>query len=738
MKSLRRWVKAAIMGLSVALVGAIVAPTPLAWELEETIGLDWLFAWRGSRPAPPEVVIVTLDGPSAHLLKLPDDPRRWSRALHGRLIDQLERAGATAIGFDIMFDGFRAPEEDRIFASAIARAGNVVLFESLNKKTLQVPAGEFVLERLVPPPASFAKGAAALAPFPLPKVPAKVDRVWNFKSEAGDAPTFPVVMLQLYSLGVYDELRERLLALRPALDLPATAAEVLDTHGVVNLIYRLRRIFSSDTRLASELLSRIENVPPYPTHADGRLLRALVRLYQGGNSFYLNFYGPPRSITMIPYHRALGDGVPNVDLRGKAVFVGFAAAEQPTQKDGFYTVYSLASGLDISGVELAATAFGNLIEDLPVRPLSFSEQISVLVLWGLLIGAILRAAPVPLAVLSCLSAVAVYVALAQAEFNSKAVWFPLVTPLLLQAPLALFVAIFWRYADANQERRQIRRAFGYYLPVGAIDEIVKSVGDVAARGKVVYGICLSTDASQYTALAERMDPRELGALLNDYYGAMFARVKARGGIVSDVVGDAMFAVWTAPQPDVALRRAACLAACEIRRAAALPTRIGVHAGQILLGNIGAGERYEYRAVGDVANTTTRIQELNKVLGTHVIASREGICDVADLAARELGTFLLAGKSSHLCMYELLSEFDVQEDGMRRLCADFAEGLQMFRAQRWAEAETVFSRLEQAHPEDGPSHFYASLVRQYSAQRPAADWAGTIIISKDGKASIGGL
>ncbi|NTU61189.1 MAG: CHASE2 domain-containing protein, partial [Caldiserica bacterium] len=80
----------------------------------------------------------------------------------------------------------------------------------------------------------------------------------------------------------------------------------------------------------------------------------------------LNFYGPPGSITTIPYHVAATDGAPDAglnlpDLTGKVVFVGFSDLYDPGQPDRFYTVFTNADGVDLSGVEIAATAFGNLL-----------------------------------------------------------------------------------------------------------------------------------------------------------------------------------------------------------------------------------------------------------------------------------------------------------------------------------------------------------------------------------------
>jgi adenylate cyclase len=74
---------------------------------------------------------------------------------------------------------------------------------------------------------------------------------------------------------------------------------------------------------------------------------AMIRLYQAGNLHYLNFYGPPYSITTIPSADILQTADLPVDLTGKVVFIGQSEGFQPNQTDGFYTVYSQSNGLDV-------------------------------------------------------------------------------------------------------------------------------------------------------------------------------------------------------------------------------------------------------------------------------------------------------------------------------------------------------------------------------------------------------
>src|SRR4051794_30170510 len=93
----------AVLGLLVAVVGVLVGSLDVAHEVEDNSGLGLLFKLRGAKKPPPQVVIVSIDRESSEMLKIPDNPERWSRALHARLIDTLANEGASAIVFDVYF-----------------------------------------------------------------------------------------------------------------------------------------------------------------------------------------------------------------------------------------------------------------------------------------------------------------------------------------------------------------------------------------------------------------------------------------------------------------------------------------------------------------------------------------------------------------------------------------------------------------------------------------------------------
>ncbi len=127
--------------------------------------------------------------------------------------------------------------------------------------------------------------------------------------------------------------------------------------------------------------------------------------------------------------------------------------------------------------------------------------------------------------------------------------------------------------------------------------------------------------------------------MNDYYGVLFRIVEEHGGEISDTAGDSMVAVWATAEPNPDVQRRALRASIAMieaveafnrqRPSAPLPTRIGLESGELVIGNIGSEQRYEYRAIGDIVNTAARIQGLNAVLGTRVLVSAATLSGSAD-------------------------------------------------------------------------------------------------------------
>ena len=724
-----------LFGLIATVFGMLAGAVPAVLRLEENFGLASLFLMRGPREAPAEVVVVSLDKRSSDAFGLPNEPAKWPRTLHAELVERLVADGAAVIGFDVLFDNPAAVDADARLGAALGQAGNVVLAAFLHKTNVGASQdGRIVLsaEKLIPPVSPIAAGALAVAPFALPVVPVRVSQFWTFKASAGNLATFPTTVFQAWMLRQpgewYADLRQSCADLQASL--PATPAGVLAERQLENLLQRARRCLTGDAAALATLEAAWQQSP------QPLALRSLLQLYAGADTRYLNYYGPVRTVWTVPYVQALrGEGP---ELAGKIVLVGFSDEFQPEQKDGFYSVFSDHTGLDISGVEVAATAVANMLDGTAIRPLSFPAELFVIGFWGLLVGGFCRVLTPLAAIAFSLCAVPLYAVWAWWVFDAMNIWLPLFVPLFVQLPVALLLGLVANYLQTRNQRERVMQALGTYLPKRALDRLMENLGDLRADAELLHGTCMATDAEQYTRLAETLSPDELATLMNAYYAVMFAEVEKCGGVVTDVVGDSMMAIWAMSQPDSQTRARACAGALAVAAAVErfnaqpgrpqLPTRIGLHSGTIRLGTIGGAGHLEFRAVGDIVNTASRIEGLNKQLGTRILVSGDTLAETDGLRTRELGTFLLAGKSTPLVIHELL---DSEAQGGVRVSdrhARFATALAAFRASRWQAAAEIFADLHREQPDDGPSRFYTDLCASYLANGPDSFESGAVRLS----------
>jgi adenylate cyclase len=725
------------------MMGLAASPLHFMLSLEENMGMGLLFKLRGARQAPSDAVVVSIDKESSEKLNLPDNPDKWPRSLHARLTETLAKEGARVIAFDVHFIEPRSAKDDNMFAEALRKAGDVVLCEPLKLHEIPLSGGQAYddttshnVVKLVQPIDLFTRAACAIAPFTLPRIPFKVSQYWTFETGAGDSPTMPAVALQLYTAQVYGDFMELLQRVSPeqAGQLPRDIETATKTVGIRGLMKHIRAIFESKPLIEEKMLKELDSSKTQS--GDLRLIKALIGMYGGGNSRYLDFYGPPGTVTTVPYYQALEAGDKQIDFKGKAVFVGLSEVLLAERKDSFYTVFSRANGTFIAGVEIMATAFLNLLADTPMKPLSTSSYIFIILFWGVLIGAMCRLAPVGYAAVGTVGLSILYLVAAEYQFKNSYIWYPVVIPLFFQAPVAFIGALAWTYVDAKKELKNVKNAFGHYLPEDVVNKLARDVANIQTDSKVIDGICLMTDAQEYTSLSENMDPHELRGFMNRYYETMFKPVKQYGGVVSSVTGDAMLALWVAARPDADLKNNACCAALDINKAmrafkqkesdsVKIKTRIGVHCGRIILGNIGALDHYQYTPMGDIVNTASRIEGLNKYLGTTLLVSDEVVGRLEGFLLRDVGKFRLKGKVKPIAAYELIGRRDMAEEKEMSACAIFAEALSVFGQRSWDEAKEKFSQVIKILGKDGPSVFYIRLCEHYKENPPAEPWDGVV-------------
>ena len=397
-------------------------------------------------------------------------------------------------------------------------------------------------------------------------------------------------------------------------------------------------------------------------------------------------------------------------IKGKTVFIGVSELAKPVKEDGFPTVFSRSDGVELSGVEIAATAFANLVTDAAVKPARPAVSGPMLLAVGIIVttGAFLL--PPTWAIAVALAVGSGYATAAQFLFEREAVWLPLATPLVLQIPLAVILGFVVQNLWARRQCQHMEHAISYYLPAELVGGFADHPIDPVSVHETKFAICLATDAENFTALSESLSPDQAASFLMTYFEMLAEPMQRHGAEFQEFHADSALFAWIS-SPSDALRTAACRAALEAVAAldsldikSTLRVRVGLNAGNVFIGNIGAGGRFAFRMVGDIVNTASRVEALNKQLGTRILATDTVFVGAQDLLIRPLGTFRLRGRRNATSVAEILCAKN-QACGLKiDLCRRFAKALHAYRAGR-REAADLFEEILERYPEDGPSRFY---------------------------------
>ena len=197
-------------------------------------------------------------------------------------------------------------------------------------------------------------------------------------------------------------------------------------------------------------------------------------------------------------------------------------------------------------------------------------------------------------------------------------------------------------AVSLRERQRLRDLFGAYMTSEVADALLDDHG--SGRTETRFVAILFLDVRGFTAFSSARSPEQVVDVLNQIFAAAVDAIASNGGTVNKYLGDGLLAIFGAPVRLTEPCRAAVAAALEISNAirelnsrwaaAGIPPLgigIGIHAGDVVVGSVGSPEhKLEYTVIGDAVNVASRVEQLNKKLGTEVLIS-----DVVFRAAADL-------------------------------------------------------------------------------------------------------
>lgn len=215
-------------------------------------------------------------------------------------------------------------------------------------------------------------------------------------------------------------------------------------------------------------------------------------------------------------------------------------------------------------------------------------------------------------------------------------------------------------AQLHYQLNFIRDIFGKYVPESVAQKVIEQQGTltpVRTNATILY-----TDIAGFTAAVEQMPLEQVFGMLNDYFPAVIEPITKYGGVVNQFQGDAMLVTFNVPVSDALHADHAIMAAIAILKVTRdrefgghdLKTRIGITTGEIVVGNVGSGDRFNYTVHGDAVNLAARLEQLNKEYGTQILVSDKTVaaCNNQYDNLVRLGDVSIRGKQGLVEVYQL--------------------------------------------------------------------------------------
>ncbi|MDQ1343569.1 MAG: Adenylate/guanylate cyclase protein [Patescibacteria group bacterium] len=470
----------------------------------------------------------------------------------------------------------------------------------------------------------------------------------------------------------------------------------------------------------------VSKVPPYVRMDSGRpiesfaitLYRAMVGdssptgNYRDGNyvvnplrsipvddesSVLIPFFREPKEYPAYSLSDVLAGKYPKDAFRGKAVLVG----EYGTLiHDSHFSPVNL--GVAMPGIEFHANLLDGLITGKFLRHFSDVENIVLVAVVALLSVAVFMYASV---VVSVAYAGGFLVVSLLVGWYSMAAYgiVPSYFLLSLAGAFITFPAAYaYRYFVVDRDRHYIEKAFARYVDPEIVEAISDDPKSLHLGGQKRDITVFFSDIAGFTTISESLGTERLFALISEYLSQMTDILIRNRGTLDKYIGDAVMGFFGAPLPMEKPEAAACRTALEQQarlrmlrtqwKKEGIPTvsaRIGIHAGEAMVGNVGSKTRFNYTVMGDTVNLASRLEGVNKEYGTLICVS-ETVAERAkdEFVFRELDTIKVKGKTEGVRIFELMGFADDPYVDRKKI-ARYEEALTAYRDGRFSEAKKLF-------------------------------------------------
>lgn len=680
---------------------------------------DQLFNIRGPVPIEDTTVVVVEISQEADE-EIPEK-YPWPTRYYAKLIENLNKAGAKAIGIDVIFDNpdFHDPANDSLFAQALKEHDNVILAADL--ETSDRMRGE----------QSQSVSTTLVEPYPLLReANGNASGLVRMRKDEDDA-------IRRYSLYTdFNDTRYHSLALE-LLSLYYNRSEIdINSQEKVLEVGPHRIPMVDQQHMGINFIGQPSTFPGYSfeTVIDD----STVMLNSEEEDFQLNFFSDPD-------FGLLEEEV----FKDKIVLVG---STMPTLHDFHATPFAVDGTMP--GVEIHANALQTILNENPIRHASYGINLLLLLLFtGLIVYTTkyFNAFWGSVFLIIWFFTAAFLVAFEFIRFNYLIDGIPLI----LTIGIGYISTLSYDYLKEQREKRRIREMFSSYVSPDLVDRMIESEQKPQLGGEEKYLTAFFSDIESFSSFSEQLPPQKLVTLINEYLSAMTDIITQHNGTLDKYIGDAIVAVFGAPVSlkDHAYR--ACLVSQLMQKELEklrmrwqkegdrwppivhnMQNRIGINTGRMVTGNMGSAHRFNYTMMGDNVNLAARCESGAKTYGVYTMVTeqtkKDALAHGDRCVFRYLDRIVVKGRTQPVNVYEIVGLKEDLTNQDYACIQHFEEGVDAYHQQDWKRALDLFSKsaeLEKHQPQQNPSVpvnpslLYLERCKEMLENPPADDWSG---------------
>ena len=626
------------------------------------------FFYSEENRASNEIIIVTIDDKSLRK----DELGRWfdwERSYYADIIDYLSEAEARVIGVDVLFsDESKNTLNDRRLLEVSEKYNNVVLAA---KKNLQKPGSIYS------------------------------DNNWGY------------VDIPLDGDGTARQL-----------EIPYEVGSELFS---IKIFQKYLGINDVSYMKNGEYIITEKNIR-LPWDPTKKVLATKVPIVQD-DRILINYFAEPRTYKRYSFTDVYHKRIDKAEFKNKIVLIGEDGAGL---FDEHFTPMDHNNAMP--GVEIHASMIDTLLSG---EFLNYQSDISFVIASLLLTGIsifLFYISSIPIGVFVLIGVFIVFISIATTFFYSGLVIHSMYYG--LEIVFAYAATLMFRYFTESNEKNYIQKAFSQYVNPDLLKELMQSQENLTLGGTKKTLTVFFSDIAGFTSLSEKCEADKLVALLNEYLTEMTDIIFQKNGTVDKYIGDAIMAFWGAPVPLKEHALKACMAAIENQKklkelrkewkksnVSELHIRIGIHTGEMIVGNIGSKTRFNYTVIGDAVNLASRLEGVNKQYGTKMIISEETYKYVNEiLVVRQLDKICVKGKALPIKIYELIGTKEEVSQESLEMYKLYENALDLYYNQSFEEAKTLLEKILSQY-KDPPTTVLLQRIENFIKNPPSKSWDG---------------